>query len=114
MRGVEIDPEARIARVEAGALWMDVTGPAAEHGLAALAGSALRPEIDTITTIPVPALAHMHMDPPHPVPGKGDGMLLKDISAELIDDFVDSATGDAGSALVSAEVRWTGPVGGLG
>jgi FAD/FMN-containing dehydrogenase len=40
MRGVEIDVEARIARVEAGALWMDVTGPASEHGLAALAGSS--------------------------------------------------------------------------
>ncbi|HEV2062896.1 MAG TPA: FAD-binding oxidoreductase [Solirubrobacteraceae bacterium] len=40
MRGVEIDVENRIARVEAGALWMDVTGPASEHGLAALAGSS--------------------------------------------------------------------------
>jgi hypothetical protein len=40
MRGVRIDPDARIARVEAGALWMDVTGPAGEHGLAALAGSS--------------------------------------------------------------------------
>jgi hypothetical protein len=40
MRAVQIDPVNRIARVEAGALWMDVTGAAAEHGLAALAGSA--------------------------------------------------------------------------
>ncbi|HEV2813549.1 MAG TPA: FAD-binding oxidoreductase [Solirubrobacteraceae bacterium] len=40
MRGVELDVENRIARVEAGALWMDVTGPASEHGLAALAGSS--------------------------------------------------------------------------
>jgi FAD/FMN-containing dehydrogenase len=40
MRGVEIDVENRIARVEAGALWVDVTGPASEHGLAALAGSS--------------------------------------------------------------------------
>jgi FAD/FMN-containing dehydrogenase len=40
MRAVHIDPEARLARVEAGALWMDVTQAAAEHGLAALAGSA--------------------------------------------------------------------------
>ena len=40
MRGVEIDAKARIARVEAGALWMDVTVPAQEHGLAALAGSS--------------------------------------------------------------------------
>jgi hypothetical protein len=40
MRAVEIDADARVARVEAGALWMDVTGPAAAHGLAALAGSS--------------------------------------------------------------------------
>jgi FAD/FMN-containing dehydrogenase len=40
MRRVEIDPESRRARVEAGVLWMEVTGPAAEHGLAALAGSS--------------------------------------------------------------------------
>jgi FAD/FMN-containing dehydrogenase len=40
MRGVEIDAKNRIARVEAGALWGDVVGPAGEHGLAALAGSS--------------------------------------------------------------------------
>ncbi len=40
MRDVTIDAENRIARVGAGALWMDVTHPAAEHGLAALAGSS--------------------------------------------------------------------------
>ena len=40
MRRVEIDPESRRARVEAGVLWMEVTGPAAEHGLATLAGSS--------------------------------------------------------------------------
>jgi FAD/FMN-containing dehydrogenase len=40
MRGVEIDAERRIARVEAGVLWAEVTGAAAEYGLAALAGSS--------------------------------------------------------------------------
>ena len=40
MRGVEIDGPNRRARVAAGALWMDVTAPAAEHGLAAMAGSS--------------------------------------------------------------------------
>ena len=40
MRGVEIDAGRRVARVEAGAVWADVTAPASEHGLAALAGSA--------------------------------------------------------------------------
>ena len=40
MRGVRIDPAARTARAEAGALWQDVTVPAGEHGLAALAGTS--------------------------------------------------------------------------
>jgi hypothetical protein len=40
MRGVEIDFENRSARVEAGALCADLTAPASELGLAALAGSS--------------------------------------------------------------------------
>ncbi|MGH2970000.1 MAG: FAD-binding oxidoreductase [Solirubrobacteraceae bacterium] len=40
MRGVEIDEAHCIARVEAGALWLDVTAPASEAGLAPLAGSS--------------------------------------------------------------------------
>ncbi len=38
LAGVEVDPVARVARVEAGALWSDVVGPAAEHGLVGLHG----------------------------------------------------------------------------
>src|SRR5215469_4733376 len=41
LRGVRIDPGARTARADAGALWQDVAIPAGEHGLAALAGSSL-------------------------------------------------------------------------
>ncbi len=40
MRQVTIDPVARIARAEAGAVWHEVIEAAAEHGLAALAGSS--------------------------------------------------------------------------
>jgi FAD/FMN-containing dehydrogenase len=40
MRGVEIDPETRTARVEAGVIWIEVVVAAAEHELAALAGSS--------------------------------------------------------------------------
>jgi FAD/FMN-containing dehydrogenase len=40
MRRVEIHLATRIARAEAGAEWQDVTVPAAEHDLAALAGSS--------------------------------------------------------------------------
>lgn len=40
MTGVSIDAENHTARVEAGALWLDVVEAAAEHGLAALHGSS--------------------------------------------------------------------------
>ncbi len=40
MRRVDIYPATRTARAEAGAQWQDVTVPAGEHGLAALAGSS--------------------------------------------------------------------------
>ncbi|HEY2636995.1 MAG TPA: FAD-dependent oxidoreductase, partial [Solirubrobacteraceae bacterium] len=40
MNGVEVDPDARTARAQAGALWGDVVPLAAEHGLAALHGSS--------------------------------------------------------------------------
>ncbi|HET7270042.1 MAG TPA: FAD-binding oxidoreductase, partial [Rubrobacter sp.] len=40
MRGVRVDPVARTARVEAGALWNDVIPEAQAHGLAGLVGSS--------------------------------------------------------------------------
>ncbi len=40
LRGVAVDPNARSARAEAGAIWIEVVEAAAEHGLGALAGSS--------------------------------------------------------------------------
>src|SRR5688572_7987516 len=40
MKGVNVDPEARTARVEAGAKWADVVPEAAAHRLAGLPGSS--------------------------------------------------------------------------
>jgi FAD/FMN-containing dehydrogenase len=40
MRKVSIDAATQTARAEAGAVWADVIAPAAEHGLAGLAGSS--------------------------------------------------------------------------
>jgi FAD binding domain len=91
LQRVQIDPSAHTARAEAGALWQDVTVPASQHGLAALAGTspnvgvtgasggaelirplrALDPELDTFATIPAPALQQLHMDPEQPVPRRG-------------------------------------------
>ena len=46
MRGVEIDVVRRRARVGAGTVWLEVTEPASEHGLAPLAGSS--PDVGVI------------------------------------------------------------------
>ena len=39
MREISVDPDRRTARVQAGAVWLEVVEAAAQHGLAALAGS---------------------------------------------------------------------------
>src|SRR3954454_6685141 len=40
MTGVTVDPDARIARVEGGTLWLDAVEATAAHGLASLHGSS--------------------------------------------------------------------------
>jgi FAD binding domain/Berberine and berberine like len=216
MNAVEIDPEHRRARLQAGAQWQHVVGPAAEHGLAGLSGTApdvcvtgyatgggsfgivtalelelflvrelyagvlfwpqeraaevlkawhewtadlpeemtslgrllnvppleeipepvrgrsfvmveaawlgdeaggseqlaplreLGPEIDTFAMIPPPGLAALHMDPPQPVPGVGDGMLLGDVPDAAIDGVVAAAGPGTDSPLLSIEFRHLG------
>jgi hypothetical protein len=66
---------------------------------------ALGPDMDTFSTIPVAALKHVHMDPPGPVPGSGDGMLLEDLTQEAIESL---ARTSVGSSLLSVEVRHLG------
>jgi hypothetical protein len=69
---------------------------------------ALRPEIDTVATMPAAALQHVHMDPEQPVPGLGDGMLLDELPAAGIDALVAAAGPGSGSPLLSVEVRQLG------
>ena len=66
---------------------------------------ALGPVMDTLATIPVPALAHLHMDPEGPTPGAGDGGMLTDVDPELIERLVETAVG---SPLISIELRHMG------
>jgi FAD/FMN-containing dehydrogenase len=68
----------------------------------------LEPELDTFAMIPPPGLAALHMDPPEPVPGAGDGMLLSDFSAAAIRDLMDAAGPKTDSPLLSIEVRHLG------
>jgi hypothetical protein len=69
---------------------------------------ALGPVKDTVQRIPTPALSHMHMDPEHPVPATGDGMLLQKLPPEAIDEIIRTAGADSSSPLVSLEVRQLG------
>jgi FAD binding domain len=69
---------------------------------------ALGPVNDTIATVPVPALSHLHMDPEEPVPGAGDGLMMDRLPAEAIDAFVAAAGPGAPFPLLSAEVRQLG------
>jgi FAD/FMN-containing dehydrogenase len=65
----------------------------------------LGPTMDTVAMIPATALTSVHMDPKHPVPGSGDGMLLDDFTPEAIDALV---TIVPGSPLLSVEIRHLG------
>ena len=68
----------------------------------------LGPAMDTFATIPVERLSSLHMDPEHPVPGAGDGMLLRGFPEEAVDAIVAAAGADSGSPLLSVEVRHLG------
>jgi hypothetical protein len=68
----------------------------------------LGPDMDTFATIPASELRHLHMDPPQPVPGAGDGMTLTALSREGIDALVEIAGPGSGSPLLSVELRQLG------
>jgi hypothetical protein len=66
---------------------------------------ALGPANDTITTVPMPALSHLHMDPEEPLPGFGDGLMVAELPAEAVDAFVDVAGQNARFPLLTVELR---------
>jgi len=68
----------------------------------------LGPVMDTFAMIPVEDLRHLHMDPPGPVPGVGDGMTLVDLTPEAVDALLAVAGPGSGSPLVSVELRQLG------
>jgi FAD/FMN-containing dehydrogenase len=64
--------------------------------------------IDTIRSTPMPELSRLHMEPEHPVPAVGDGLLLESLPSEAVDELVRVAGPDSGSPLLSVEVRQLG------
>ena len=68
----------------------------------------LGPVMDTFAMIPSEDLRHLHMDPPQPVPGVGDGISLADLTPETVGALVAVAGPGSGSPLVSVELRQLG------
>ncbi len=83
-------------------------GPESEGAELLRSLRALDPETDTFATIPVPGLGELHMDPPEPVPGAGDGALLAELPPEAVDALLAVAGAGSGSPLLSVEVRHLG------
>jgi FAD/FMN-containing dehydrogenase len=69
---------------------------------------ALGPVLDTVATMPVAELSHLHMDPEQPVPGVGDGDLLAELTPETVDAFVAAVGPGSASSLLSVELRHLG------
>jgi len=69
---------------------------------------ALGPVNDTIATVPMPALSHLHMDPEHPVPGAGDGLMIAELPPRAVDAFVEVAGASAQFPLLTVELRHLG------
>jgi FAD/FMN-containing dehydrogenase len=69
---------------------------------------ALGPVNDTIAAVPLPAVSHLHLDPEHPVPYAGDGMLLADLPSAAVNAFVQVSGATAAFPLLSAEIRHLG------
>jgi hypothetical protein len=68
----------------------------------------LAPQMDTFSTMPASELQTLHMDPPQPVPGLGDHMLMSDLTRAGIEKIVEVAGAASASPLLSVEVRHLG------
>lgn len=68
----------------------------------------LGPDLDSIHPQPTAELLQLHMDPPGPVPGIGDGMALAELTPEAVRAFVGATGPDSGCALASVEIRHLG------
>lgn len=69
---------------------------------------ALAPAMDSVHPQPVAELLQLHMDPPAPTPGYGDGMLLSELPPAAVRAFIAAVGPETDSALLSAEIRHVG------
>jgi hypothetical protein len=64
--------------------------------------------LDTVGVVPAPALAEIAGDPVDPVPGRGDGALLRDVDAAAIDAVLAVAGPGVDLPLLNVELRQLG------
>ena len=72
----------------------------------------LGPEMDTFATIPPPGLSHLHNDPPEPVPGAGDGVMLDECTDAAIERLCEAAgSGQRDAAAIGGDPACRGAAG---
>jgi FAD/FMN-containing dehydrogenase len=69
---------------------------------------ALAPQMDTFALLPPRELGRFHLDPEHPTPGLGNGMLLDGLPDTVIDELIANVGGGSDTPLLSVEIRHTG------
>lgn len=69
---------------------------------------ALAPEIDTMREMSPAELGSIHGDPPTPVPAYGAGIMLAELDPGTMSAFLDAATAEGASPLLSVELRQLG------
>ncbi|UOQ87955.1 FAD-dependent oxidoreductase [Agromyces endophyticus] len=69
---------------------------------------ALAPELDTMHPQAPAELLALHMDPPGPVPGRGDGMTLRELTPAAVRAFVGAVGAGSETAMMTTEIRHLG------
>lgn len=68
----------------------------------------LGPDLDTFGRVPAAALTGLHMDPPEPSPGVGDGVVLDRLDEGAVGEFLARVGPGAGTGIFVAELRQLG------
>jgi FAD binding domain/Domain of unknown function (DUF4265) len=85
-----------------------IDAPAADAEALLAPLRALEPMMDSWASMATAELDRIHMDPPGPVPGVGDGLSLADLSPDVIDVLLDLAGPGVDSNLLAVDLRQLG------
>jgi len=70
--------------------------------------TSLGPVMSTFGRMPTTSLVQIHMDPPEPVPGIGDGIILDELPPGAVDALLDAAGEGVNTPLLLIDVRMLG------